>query len=372
MAKKQKQEEPKNDTFDPNDFLGDDEIETPGASADFGDELDSADNPDGGDPDQYSGQDTDTLGGDYDPDGEQEASGEEGDDPESQEAESEGDQALEEGEQETGEGEGEQGESEEDDSSQAEADAQKETQPKRHMIPKRRLDSEVAKRRQLEKQLKDMQKQQQQVQQQLQEKEKIPEEDIQQWLQQSADKALNGETEESAKLQQKAFDAMSQNRGQGQQSQQEQIDPNDVIQQVEERVEMKSKVKEVFEAYPSLDPNSDSFDEDLNEEVLELNDFYTNKGYSPAVATDKAVSVLASQHGLEAANAQPAQPAKKPARDTKPKVEQKMDAARRQPPEPSNRRGNKSSSEDTVDVNNLSDEELMALPENVRARLRGD
>ena len=364
MAKKQEQ----NDTFDPSDFLGDDEIETAGEGADFGDSLDTVGSGDD-DPEQYGDQGVDTLGGDQEDDdaASQDDSGEEpaeGDEPEADDEE-----AVEQDDPE----QGEQDDPEKGDADKAASEPDTEGQRKRHMIPKRRLDSEVAKRRKLQQQLEEMQKQQKQVQEQLQEKQKVPEEDIQKWLQESADKALNGETEESAKLQQKAFDAMAQNRGTGQQSgQQEAIDPNEVIQQVEERVEMKSKVKEVFEAYPSLDPNNDSFDEDLNEEVLELNDFYVNKGYTPASAVEKAVNVLAAQHELTPANAQPTPAPKKPARDTKPKVEKKMETARRQPPEPTNRRGNKASSEDTVDINNLSDDELMALPENVRARLRGD
>ena len=377
MAKKnqgKQSQSQQNDTFDLSQFLGSDEIETPGEDADFGNDPEASVGSDNADPEQYNTEGLDDIG--YPEKDEPESDQDDEDEDTEQEGEESDDEAESDAESDTeAEDEGEDEEAAAAEDSEAEAD---EPAPKKDpTIPKRRLDSEIAKRRQVEQELKEVRRQQQEMQQKMKEQEKVPEETIQQWLQDSAQKALDGETEESAKLQQKAFDAMANNRGEGQQQEQQQIDPQELVQQVEERVELKNTVNDVFDAYPQLDPNSDQFDETLNEEVLELNDFYTNKGHPQSTAVEKAVEVLAAQHQLQPVNAdskqakQPQQK-KKPARDTSPNVKKKMDVADKQPSEPSSRRGNKQQSEDTVDVTNLSDDEFMALPENVRARLRGD
>ena len=372
MAKKtQGTESKQEEAFDLSQFLGGDEIERPGEDADFGNEIGTSDsdNSPQTNSDQYDTEGLDDVG--YpekdEPDTAEDDSEQEEDDD--QDGDDESDTEAESDAETEPEADGE----EQDEEAVAAEDSQAEDVKSRKdpTIPKRRLDSEIAKRRQVEKELKELRREQQEMQQQIKEKEKVPEETIQQWLQDSAQKALDGETEESAKLQQKAFDAMSSNRGEAQ-AQQQDIDPQELVQQVEERVELKNTVKDVFDAYPQLDPNNDQFDDTLNEEVLELNDFYVSKGYTQSVAVEKAVEVLSSQHGLQPANAEPQKQQKKPARDTKPDVKKKMEVADKQPSEPTSRRGNKKKSEDTVDVTSLSDDEFMALPDNVRARLRGD
>lgn len=341
-----------NEPFDLSQFLSNEEIERPAEDADFGD-----------DPESSFQETEDDSENDSTQSGESEETEETREEETDSDAEAESEESSETEESET-------------DTTESEPQSDELQQKKDPTIPKRRLDSEIAKRRQVEQELKEARRQQQETQQQLKEREKVPEETIQQWLQESAQKALDGETEESAKLQQKAFDALSTNRGDGQQESQQQIDPDELVQRVEERVEVKNTVKDVFDAYPQLDPNSDSFDEGMNEEVMELNDFYTGKGYTQSAAVEKSVEVLAAQRGLKPANADtqsaPEKPQKKPSRNTNPDVEKKMDVAKKQPSEPSSRRSNKQDTDDTVDIANLSDDEYMALPDQVKARLRGD
>ena len=240
------------------------------------------------------------------------------------------------------------------------------------MIPKGRLDHQIAKTRQLEQELDRLRKEAAQAQREAAEKAKVPEADIQGWLREANQKAIDGELDEAAALQAKAFDAMAQNRGEVP-VEQKAMDPDDLVAQIEERVELKHTVKQIFSDYPMLDPENEAFNEDLNTEALDFQDFYIGKGYTPAVAVEKAVEALTKLHDIKPVGYEPPAPKpKKPERDVRVPVEKKMKAAKDQPPEPEGRKGNKAAPEDTVDINALDDESWLALPESVRASLRGD
>lgn len=359
MAKKKAAEaEPTKPTFDPADFFADDDDDDNDGlleNQDFGNELDEID------------RGTE--------DGEPEAETE--DEPEAEPEAEESDEEPVEDEEPEAEDEPEtedEPEAETEDEPEAEDEDEPEDKKPRgkpnHMIPKRRLDSQIAKTRQLEKQLQDMQRENAEARREAAEKAKVPDEQIQEWLTTSAQKALDGETTEAAALQRKAFDAINSNKGEPAQTEQP-LNPDDLANHIEERVELKSTVKQMLTEYPQLNPDHDTFDENLNEEVLDYQDFYLSKGYTPSAAVEKAVQMLSAAHDLKPAGYEEPKP-KKTARSTKPDVKKKIDAASRQPADPVSRRGNKVSSEESVNINDLDDEAYNALPESVKARARGD
>jgi len=147
-------------------------------------------------------------------------------------------------------------------------------------------------------------------------------------------------------------------------------DLDSLVAQVEERVELKHTLKEVFRDTPQLDPESDQFDETLSNEAVEYQDFFLSKGYTLPVAVQKAAETVAKLHGLGAT--QPA-PARKPVRDTTPDVARKMEMATKQPGEPATKRAQRPATTPSArDAERMSFDEYMALPESVRAEMRGD
>ena len=135
-------------------------------------------------------------------------------------------------------------------------------------------------------------------------------------------------------------------------------------------MELKHTLKEVFRTTPQLDPESDQFDETMSNEAVEYQDFFMSKGYALPVAVQKAAETVAKVYGLGAA--QPA-PARKPGRDTAPDVSKKMEMATKQPAEPSTKRAQRPAIAPSArDAERMSFDEYMALPESVRAEMRGD
>lgn len=355
-----------NPEFNPEDYFQRDEPETVAEGADFGDDFDPELADVAEDMQGYGWEDEDEAPEPEPEAAEDEPEAEEDETPESDESEVEDEPEAD-----------AQEEPETDD-----REAQEEPEPAKeerqrgkpnHMIPKRRLDTEIAKKRALEQELAEARKELARSRAEAAEKAKVSEEQIQGWLKDSAQKALDGDVEEAAKLQAKAFAAMNQNSAPAQEEAAP-LDPEQMMAEVEARFELKQTVKQVMEDFPMLNQDSDQFDEQLNEEAVEFQDYYLSKGYTPAAAVEKAVQALAGVHGLKAASAaaEPEVAPKPPARNTKPDIKKKLDAASRQPNEPTSRRGNKAAPEETVDIFSLDDEQLLALPESVRARLRGD
>ena len=130
------------------------------------------------------------------------------------------------------------------------------------------------------------------------------------------------------------------------------------------------------EAYPVFDKNSESFNEDYTNEVVELRDMFMVKGYDAVAALSRAVKYVVSDHGLDEAQesasslAGKAQKTDELARK-RAQVGKKLKAAEAQPPELP---GESSSmhGEKAIDLSAMTEEEFDALPEATLKRLRGD
>jgi chemotaxis protein histidine kinase CheA len=148
----------------------------------------------------------------------------------------------------------------------------------------------------------------------------------------------------------------------------------DLAAQVEERIEFKSTLREIQERFPELDENGDSFDQELSEEAVELQQSYMRRGYTLPEATRKAAEAVAKLHDLEDRRAPPA--VETNARREAAKTEQaaksraKIEKATRAAPPLGG--GSDKGDEVTFDIRTASIDEFMALPESVRERLLGN
>lgn len=130
------------------------------------------------------------------------------------------------------------------------------------------------------------------------------------------------------------------------------------------------------EAYPVFDQNSESYSEDLTNEVVELRDAFIARNYDAVDALSKAVQYVVKSNDLD----QPADSAPSLAGKSSPvdevakkraQVSKKLKAAEAQPPElPGESSSNHG--EKGIDLSTLTEEEFDALPEATLKRLRGD
>ena len=344
-------------SFDPADFLPDESVDELPEGMDFGDDFVPTD---GDDDDDVPVTDDES----------------EDEEPEDDAEEGETEEAPEDDAEETVEPE--EAPAEEEPTEEAEP-SEEEPAPKPrgkpgHMIPKARLDHQIALTRDMQKKIAALEQEASDAKAAAVKAAQIPDEQIQGWLKEANEKALAGDMDDAAALQTKAFSAMQSNRGESSQAQQKAIDADQLRAQLKEELKVDSLVEKVFADYPMLDPNGDVFDEDMNNEALEYQDYFISKGYEPSTAIEKAIGMLSNAHGIKATSAKAEEPAvaKKPERDVTVPVAKKLAASKQQPAEPQGRRGNKSAPEDTVDIYSMNDEQLMALPESVRAKLRGD
>ena len=130
------------------------------------------------------------------------------------------------------------------------------------------------------------------------------------------------------------------------------------------------------EAYPVFDRNSDTFSEEITNEVVELRDAFMGSGYEAVDALSKAVKYVVKDHDLDQAQENvPSLAGKAQKTDELSKkrasVSRKLKAADAQPPELP---GESSSmhGEKALDVASMTEEEFNALPEATLRRLRGD
>jgi len=230
-----------------------------------------------------------------------------------------------------------------------EAEPTPEPEHKATMIPKERLDTELAKRRQLEAQLAELQ---------AKISPETPEIDV------SFDKAsdmfnavLDGDLEKATGAFNEAIRTTAERTAQavteqmqGQIKQQGELTKDEMALQAEALV--------IEQSHPEFDQNSPDFNESLATEAVELRDFYMTRGFTPVQALRKAVDIVAP--------AQAAAPA--PARDTTVNTDEKTAAANAQPPAIPKA----TTSEKPFDVMTATDEELDKLSDAQMAKLLGN
>ena len=239
-------------------------------------------------------------------------------------------------------------------------------EPKAPMVPKSRLDEVLAKNKEMQKKLQDMEGKE------TPEAEKLPEYDFVTKEKEYQDLVLEGETEKAALLRNEIRTAereqiMSEMQGKMGQT----------VQQDRELHELNQKATEIMEVFPIFDEKSKSYDEKLTNEVMELRDAFIYQGYGAADSLAKAteVTLLSKKpellQGGDTETSDPAPKLSQAVQEKKAKatVKKKVEASQAQPPE---MKGESAKNKKVVDINTLSDDEFGALPEETLRRMRGD
>tara|TARA_B100000780_G_scaffold4063_1_gene3282 strand:- start:292 stop:1299 length:1008 start_codon:yes stop_codon:yes gene_type:complete len=231
---------------------------------------------------------------------------------------------------------------------------------KKHMIPKRRLDDVVAKQRKAEQESAELRKE---LAEALAKAQAIPAIDIRALSKQRNEAVLDGDLDKAAEIDEQIHASTQQGKA-------ESIDMEALEARVEAKMELKSTLASVFEEYPQLDTDSDSFDEDLNAEALVFQSAYLNQGYLPAEAVRRAANAAIRVVRPELLTATEAPKVAAKARTTN--VKGNVDASNAQPPKMNQGESGGKTSSEMIDITKLTDEEFDALPEATRARMRGD
>jgi len=236
---------------------------------------------------------------------------------------------------------------------------------KKPMVPKARLDEVLAKQKALQKQLDEMTAANEKSAE-------APESyDFDAKEVEYQNMVLDGETEKAVAL-----------RREIRKAEREQLEfemrqeMNQTVSQDRQMTALQQAANALEEAYPVFDRNSDAFNEEVTNEVVELRDAFIMKGYEAVDALSKAVKYVVKDHDLDqtqesvpslAGKAQKSDElAKKRAQ-----VSKKLRAAEAQPPElPGESSSNHG--EKGLDLSSMTEEEFAALPEATLKRLRGD
>ena len=246
-----------------------------------------------------------------------------------------------------------------------------EDKPKAPMVPKSRLDEVLAKNKKMQKRIDEIE------QAEAAAKAEAPQYDFASKEQEYQQLLLDGEMNQAAvvrnEIRQAEREAMmfevQQQMGQ-------------TVQQNQEAVELQAKAKEIESTFPILDQNSTNYDEGLTQEVMELRDAFIVQGYGAADSLARAteytlaakrpdlLNMTTGDSSLQG-NENVVTKEQVQERRQKTTVKKKVAAAKSQPPamkgEGAGERGEK-----PVDIDVLSDDEFMALPEDTLRRMRGD
>ena len=230
---------------------------------------------------------------------------------------------------------------------------------KSHMVPKARMDEEIARRRQLEDRLaklEDNAKPQEAPE---------PEFDFDSKEAEYMDAVLDGETDKAQKVRKEIRSAERESM-----AKELRQDIHNTTNVTKQHLDLDVAVADMMESYPVLDSKSDEADADLIAEANELMGMYAEKGMAQADALRKAVRMTLAANMPEllqpkAVQSKPA--AKKRTTD----VKQKLEAANKQPAklkgESAATRGN-----DVVDISTMTDADFDKLSDAQMKRLRGD
>ena len=248
----------------------------------------------------------------------------------------------------------------------AEVEETVEEEPKAPMVPKSRLDEVLAKNKEMQKKLQDIEKQE------TSEENKLPEFDFVGKEKEYQELVLDGEVEKAAILRNEIRTAERDQLMSEMQSKMGQT-----VQQDREQHELQQKANEIMEVFPIFDEKSKSFDEKLTQEVMELRHAFIYQGYGAADSLAKAteVTLLSKKPELlqvsDEPEADPAPTLTKAVQEKKQKanVKKKVEASQAQPPA---MKGDGAKESKVVNINTLSDDEFGALPEETLRRLRGD
>ena len=236
---------------------------------------------------------------------------------------------------------------------------------KKPMVPKARLDEVLAKQKALQKQLDE-------INAAAEKTDEAPESyDFDTKEVEYQNMVLDGETDKAVALRREIRKA---EREQLEYEMRQEM--SQTVNQDRQMTALQQAANAMEEAYPVFNRNSDSYNEEITNEVVELRDAFVMKGYEVVDALSKAVKYVVKDHELDqpadvtpslAGKAAPVdEVAKKRAQ-----VSKKLKAAEAQPPELP---GESSAhhGEKVIDMDTMTEEEFAALPEATLKRLRGD
>jgi len=241
-------------------------------------------------------------------------------------------------------------------------------EPKRHMVPKSRLDEVLAKQKALEKQLDDLRAQKQ-------EPGEAPEAyDFDAKEVEYQNLVLDGEAQKAAALRKEIRAA---ERAQLEYEISSKI--GESVSQSQQATALQQAASELENNFPVFDRNSDQYNEGYTQEVIDLRDAFIMKGENAVAALTKAAKFVLREYDL--VDMGESAPAPSLSGETAPRVDEvakkraevsrKLKAAEAQPPEmpgeSSSARGEK-----PLDIASMTEDEFNALPEATLKRLRGD
>lgn len=239
------------------------------------------------------------------------------------------------------------------------------------MIPKYRLDQEVAKRREAEARLEARNKAIEEAKPFTKEAPVVEIENLTESVKSMFDKVLDGDLDAATA----DFAAMMQSSNQKLIEAVRADTAKQVMagsQHVTATTDLDTVIDDLESTYDVLNSKSENYDANLVSEVLAMQAGYAASGMSDAQAMDKAAKNALLLYGYaqaesdEPAAAEPKAPAK--SRD----VERNIKAAAQQPPDLPPSSSDDQTKIEEINVLELSDDEFDALPESVQRRLRGD
>jgi hypothetical protein len=241
-------------------------------------------------------------------------------------------------------------------------------EPRKHMVPKSRLDEVLAKQKALEKQLDELRAQKQ-------EPGEAPEAyDFDSKEVEYQNLVLDGEAQKAAALRKEIRTA---ERAQLEYEFSSKI--GESVSQSQQATALQQAASELEDNFPVFDRNSDQYNEGYTQEVIDLRDAFIMKGENPVAALTKAAKFVLREYDLVDMTEAAATPSL--SGETAPRVDEvakkraevsrKLKAAESQPPEmpgeSSTARGEKA-----LDIASMTEDEFNALPEATLRRLRGD
>ena len=236
---------------------------------------------------------------------------------------------------------------------------------KKPMVPKARLDEVLAKQKALQKQLDEINAANEKA-------EEAPESyDFDAKEVEYQNMVLDGETDKAVALRREIRKA---EREQLEYEMRQEM--SQTVNQDRQMTALQQAANAMEDAYPVFDSNSEVFDQDMTNEVVELRDAFIMKGYEAVDALSKAVKYVVKDHDLDQAQeSAPSLAGKAQKTDEVAKkraeVSKKLRAAEAQPPElPGESSSNHG--EKGIDLSTLTEDEFAALPEATLKRLRGD
>ncbi len=145
-----------------------------------------------------------------------------------------------------------------------------------------------------------------------------------------------------------------------------------------EQAKVDALVDEYEVEYNGFNPKHDDYQADLMDEVASMYSGYMSHGFTRSEAFKMALDNTVTLYKLPSNTGEPATEEttdeKKPKSEKKPikKTKEKLEAAKNAPADPSKASGEHDDSQRPVKIEDMSDDELAALPPAALARLRGD